>query len=354
PGEVVRFTGHRDAVTGVAVSPDGRQVLTGSGTKYSDGYFYRGAENELRLWDARTGRELRRFRGHTGAVFRIVFSRDGRQALSGSADGTLRLWDLETGKEVRVYRGVGEVRGLAWSADGRRIVCGAADGSVHVFNASTAQVLRRFPIDGGGVWSLALSPDGRQLAAGRARLVQLGDVESGRWMRTHTGHTDAVRDVFFSADSSRLISCSQDATIRQWDVASGQPLAGVARQASGIVCLAVAPDGRHAVTGALDGRVRLWDVQEGRELHAFAGHAPLAHAVAFTPDGKHIVSGGYDRTACLWQLPDGKPIAAKEAGQLLIAAANPSAELIIKRDGQVVVPRTAQRRLELSPGRYEL
>ncbi|HEY7315874.1 MAG TPA: protein kinase [Gemmataceae bacterium] len=354
PGEVARFTGHRDPITCVAVAPDGRRVLTGSGTKFADGKYYRGAENELRLWDARTGRELRRFRGHTGAIFRIVFSRDGRQALSGSADGTLRLWDLETGKEVRTYRGVGEVRGLAWSADGRRIVCGSVDGVVHVFDAATAQTLRRFPIDNGAVWSLALSPDGRQLAAGKARVVQLGEVESGRWLRTFTGHNDVVRDVFFSADGSRLFSGGPDATIRQWDVASGQPLGGLLRQESGIICTAVAPDGRHAATGAWDGRVRLWDLQEGRELHTFTGHAPMTHSVAFTPDGKHVVSGGYDRTARLWQLPDKKPIAGKEPGQLLLAAAHPGAELIVKRDGKIVVPRTARRRLELPPGRYEV
>ena len=103
PGEVVRFAGHRDGLASVAVSADGRWALTGSGFKVGNGQTGAGLENEVRLWDAASGMEIRRFRGHTGLVFRVLFTRDGKRALSAGADGTVRLWDLATGKEVRGF-----------------------------------------------------------------------------------------------------------------------------------------------------------------------------------------------------------------------------------------------------------
>jgi len=70
-------------VKSVAITPDGRYVLSGS------------SDNTLRFWEITTGRELRRFEEHTDAVRSVAISPDGRYALSGSSDMTLRLWEFD-------------------------------------------------------------------------------------------------------------------------------------------------------------------------------------------------------------------------------------------------------------------
>jgi len=57
----------------------------------------------MHLWYVETGRELRRFTGHTDGIHRTAFSPDGRCVLSGSKDNTVRLWDVETGQELRRF-----------------------------------------------------------------------------------------------------------------------------------------------------------------------------------------------------------------------------------------------------------
>jgi WD40 repeat protein/tRNA A-37 threonylcarbamoyl transferase component Bud32 len=88
---------HPTGIGGVAFTPDGRRALSGSGACLADdGSDYLSADFDcrVRLWDLATGKELQRFEGHTGAVWNVDCSADGRYALSGSSDGTLRLWKL--------------------------------------------------------------------------------------------------------------------------------------------------------------------------------------------------------------------------------------------------------------------
>jgi hypothetical protein len=81
--EAKRFeAGSGGYVLGMALSPDGRRLLTGHEDK------------TVRLWDVTTGKELQRFEGHTDRVICVAFSQDGVRGLSGSADGTVRLWGL--------------------------------------------------------------------------------------------------------------------------------------------------------------------------------------------------------------------------------------------------------------------
>jgi WD40 repeat protein len=56
----------------------------------------------VRLWDVATGKEVRRFTGHEGSVNSVAVTPDGKYVVSGSGDKTVRVWELATGKCRRV------------------------------------------------------------------------------------------------------------------------------------------------------------------------------------------------------------------------------------------------------------
>jgi WD40 repeat protein len=81
-GKEIRRFQHNGGVEGVAVSPDGRRLLS----SVTDG--------TVHLWDTESGQELARFEGHTDGALGVAYSPDGRYGLSSAKDGTLRLWRL--------------------------------------------------------------------------------------------------------------------------------------------------------------------------------------------------------------------------------------------------------------------
>jgi WD40 repeat protein len=109
----------------LAFSPDGKRLATD------------GDDNELKVWDVKTGKELLVLKGHTGYVTAVAFSPDGRRLASTSEDKTVKVWDAQTVQELLTLEGHGRwASGVAFSPDGHRLAAGAADGTVKVWDAT--------------------------------------------------------------------------------------------------------------------------------------------------------------------------------------------------------------------------
>lgn len=160
--EVRRFVGHTGFVYTVALSPDGRWAASG------------GVDKTVRIFELATGNIAKVIDGHTNAVTRVQFSPDSRHVFS-CGDGACHLWDIVTGKEEKRFAGhSGLVLGCAVSADGRRLVTGGDDKTLRLWDVTTGKEIAKFTGHNETITAVAISPDGRRaLTASHDRTIRL-------------------------------------------------------------------------------------------------------------------------------------------------------------------------------------
>ena len=285
--------GHAGWVESVAVSPDGRHIVSGSD------------DTTLRVWELNSGRCLNTLRGHTAGVGSIAVSPDGQHIVSGSKDSTLRVWDFGTGRCLNTLQGhTGYVTSVAVSLDGRHIVSGGGmrDNTLRVWELGTGRCLNTLRGHTGWVNSVAVSPDGRRIVSGGLDKLRVWELGTGRCLKTPQGHTNDVTSVAVSPDGKHIVSGSDDYTLRVWDLGAGRCLTTLRGHRSWVKSVAVSADGRRVVSGSGDNTLRVWDLETGRCLTTLQGHADLVYSVAVSPDGHHIVSGSKDNTLRVWRI----------------------------------------------------
>ena len=301
--DVQRFVGHGDEVTSVIFAPDRRTVLTASW-------------RSTRLWDAASGKEIQRLKIPMAyesldgivpefVVTSVVFAPDGRTILTGCSDRTVRLWDAASGREIRRLQGnldspVPVTPTEFWTETGHPIVAFAPDGRTILYAEKHDPAIQRVTYaDTGKVRDILIRYD---------NTVRLLNVTSGREIRRFEGHGDSVTCVAFAPDGRTILTGSDDKTARLWNVASGSEIRSLQGHGEEVTSVAFAPDGKTILTGSRDKTARLWDPETGHEIHRLTGHGDSVTCVAFAPDGRTILTGSWDRTARLWDAASGSEI----------------------------------------------
>lgn len=225
PGALIDWAG----IVGLAYSPDGKRIVSGSW------------DGTARVWDAQRmwppGRPepLLVFRGHSGKVKCVAFSPDGVRVASGGVEpvwvwsrvrqaAELKLWDAKDGREVLSLQGhTGTITAVAYCPEGKRIVTGSRDRTLKVWGAATGKELLSLKGHTRGVTSVACSPDGRHIASASGERMMAGEVivwdaETGDEIDRIKAHDDCIHSVAFSPDGRSIASGGADKVLRVWDL----------------------------------------------------------------------------------------------------------------------------------------
>ena len=227
-------------------------------------------------------------RGHGGPVRALAISPDGKQAVSGSFDTSAIRWSLAKNAAEQVLRfHEGAVNAVVFLRDGG-IATSGEDARIAIWTSGEPQPAKIFEGHEGPVVGLSLSPDGSTLASASwdhtARLWPL----AGAAPRLIEGHAQNVNGVAFAPGGRALVTAGYDATLRISPLAGGAPV--VTSLPTPLNAVAIAPDGEIATAGA-DGKVYVLSAAGDLVSEIDAAQAPII-AVAVSRDGSRIAAAG--------------------------------------------------------------
>lgn len=308
----------RVIVRAVAFSRDGKHILTGTLNAFiGQDKFLPG---EVQLWDAMTGKPIGKPWPHAGPVMHVVFSSDGRRALTcGFVDaptgrtGEARVWNLSLGQPIGpALKQSGPIWAGDFSPDGRVIVTGSLDGTTQFWLTATGLPIGPPANLLGNVTKVAFSPDGSTALSTRAY-----DHAAASLWQAPVGPADVIPPIHnpeptvmvYRPDGQILATGRRDGRVQLWKLPGGEPLGAPLETHGTVTAIAFSTDG--AVVAVANGTplVQLWDVATGTP-HG----QPLAHpdsaavtALAFSPDDRLLLTATLDADSYLWDLSVSPP-----------------------------------------------
>jgi WD40 repeat protein len=241
------FMAHGPGLTRAIYSPDGGQIATS------------GENGSVIVWDAATSEEVSRPSGVGARVADLAYSPDSRLLAVASQDGLTRLVEPGTGLLVAYLKSSdSDVYDVEFTPDGSGLVTVAADGAVRLWDVERRSSRLLFDADS-TIIALAVDPTGRFVAvAVDEQVIQL-DLRDGHRIRTMAGHRGPVSSLAFAGGGDMLMSGGTDATVRVWDLHSGDQATMFRTTCGYVTDVDVDPTGRRVASGTTEGAVYLFD-----------------------------------------------------------------------------------------------
>jgi len=283
-------------VYGVAFSPDGRLLA-------ATGEYGSGTDGETRIWETRSGREVRSLRSGSYLIGSgVVFHPDGKRLAVSTNGGMAQVWNVETGSRELEFTTNAETRSIAFSPDGRWLASGTRELGLQLFDATSGRRSTLLAPNSDspryGWPAVAFSPDGARLASVlddyNLRLIELS---TGR--ETKIGWT-TLTSLSYSPDGRWLAGGSRDGAARAVEVGVGRVVREFRGHDGSVLAVSYSPSGRWLASGADDNTVRIWDAATGRQVQILRGHTDGVTSVAWSPDGTLLLSGSRDGTLRVW------------------------------------------------------
>ncbi len=262
------------SVLSVAISPDGTKIVSGE-------------SNIIKIWDLESGKLLDTLKGHFGYETPVAISPDGTKIVSKDNAADIKIWDLDTGKLINTL-------------------------------ISPLSIVERTGGERATINSLTISPDGTKIISGFSfrRRINVWDLDTGKLINTFTASPLwSVHSVTISPDGTKILGGLENNVIKIWDLDTGKLINTLKNRTRShnesyifgsffyINSVAISPDGTKIISGSQDKTIKIWNLDTGKLLDTLKGHFESINSVAISPDGTKIISGSQDKTIKIWSKP---------------------------------------------------
>ncbi len=334
-----RFTlsGHKDEVSAVEFSSDGRFIATGSW------------DNNLILWNASDGSQIKSLSTLAGEIYSLAFSPGNRFIAFGGTEKT--LWIVKTDDLTIAAAGRFElentVRSIDWAPDGKKLLVSDSSGKIYLISVSGIEkifefhseptVAVKFLNDGihfisasydkrfalwnlhfdkpltvyehwDAFFSLDVSNDGTLAAvAARDGSIKLANLVT-RQIDDLRDHTGSVYSVMFLPMGNSLVSVGEDRFVKLWRTDFTKEMQRLRGHTTYIPALAYSPDEKFLASSSWDFTIKLWNISTESAVSSFGIEGTVPYSLAFSPDGQFLASGDSDGMLRFWNPMTGKMI----------------------------------------------
>ena len=311
-------------INALVFTPDNKRVVVGG-------------NHELTVWDAATGKLIRRVFTRAERAHAMAFLPDGKLVVAGGRpgqEGDIRIYNIDAGTP-KDFGGAPSVDGvndkavmikellqvddsvlaMAISKDGTKVAAGGTDRIVRVFDVASGKLEHAVENHADWILGIAFTPDAKALVTGsRDKTAKVWDLANKESLLTFPDHQNIVNNVAMTADGTFGLSAGEDGSIRIWQATDKSKQIGKATKSLTGHGKAVFRLANHAdvkkpliASCSADMTVRLWDPVAGTAIKTLTGHTDWVYAVAISPDGQLVAGGAANGEVRVWKT-DGTPV----------------------------------------------
>jgi WD40 repeat protein len=304
-----QLDGHTGPVFSIAFSTNGKLLVSGGSAE----------DHSVRVWAIPSGTPHGVLSGNQKQVAAVGFSADSTKVLSAGYDGAIRIWDLQ-GKQIASINQTAEKAPLSitnllsvFSADGTKFAYSNDNGEgpfVFDINSRKQKNFNSALAGSGAPGAIAINSNGSRLAvvAGENGTLHVIDTNSGKAITVLNPPDSPGGGVVTISKDNSMLAVSNDATshILIFDVASqktGAELKGHRENKDGtlsVTGIAFSPDGKLLTSTSYDKSIRVWDIATGKQLAVFEAVGKGPAAAAWSPDQTLFATSDLSGIISLW------------------------------------------------------
>ena len=269
----------------------------------------------------------------------LAFNKD-KTALFAAVGNTILQLDASTGETKKKFVGknittkdgkkhevshVSLVESLAISPDGKNLASGSFQ-ELRIWNTDTGEEVRKIEGFSDRIVALAFSPDGKLLATAGGPPTEEGEVKlievaSGKVVQDLKGaHSDTAFGVSFSADGKMLATCGADKFVKIFNVADGKFIKSFEGHTHHVLDVGWKSDGKFLASAGADNAIKVWDFEKGEQARTVNGHSKQVTKISFTSTNPQFATTSGDKTLRLWNADNGSAVKTFPAAEEFLYA----------------------------------